>query len=474
MGRMWAALAAAIGLGLLAQPAAARDASPMAAPESDAEAAAPPTAPSAAAAAYTSATRADWLAKPSGDDLADAYPHLAETLGVAGHVMLSCKVMTTGRLDDCRVESETPQGWGFGAAALKVAPLFRMAPATAGGSATTSQVRIPIRFALPKPYASKGTSADAAQADKATDDPAQALAVLQVFAVAMLALIAIPLLAALNDHLRRRRARTARIGAALERGFALVGPTLKRAPIPLLIYAALTALLQAVGPVPGPTPDLAALGRTMLAMPLVLAGAVLAYGGAYRVAFQGRGDPAFRIRNLGLQVGAVEGRLVSAVLLQLILVLVGWVALAILAILSALGARAAFGAATPPAALAAGPCLLLIAGALASARLSTFMAAWIAEGGERLGASWRATRACLLPPMMVGLVLVILSAVVAGGLVYPARVLLEGLAPWVAQVGAGVVYGVLAALTVPIHVGAAAYFYEALQTPVATTETTPG
>ena len=438
MGRMWVACAAAIGLGLLAGPVHAED--------------------------RPQATHPDWIAKPSGDDMAEAYPQLAETMGVSGHAVISCKVATTGRVENCKVTSETPPGFGFGAAALKIAPAFQMAPSTVGGSATVSDVNIPIRFVLPKPEPQ--ASAPAASASASASDPDLAV-VLQIVAAVLLTLAAIPAVAALNDRLRRR-ARTARIGEALARGFALVGPALRRTPIPLLIYAALVAVLQAVGPAPGPTPDMAGLGRTLLAMPLVLAGGVFAYGAAYRVAFEGRGDPVFRIRNLGLQAGGVEGRLVAAILLQLLLVLVGWAGLVVLAILSVLAARAAFGAATPPAVLAATPCLLVVLGVLASLRLNTFVAAWVAEGRERLGDSWRATRACLFPPMLISLVVAVLLGSASAGLVMPATVALEG-AGSAARLGVGVIYGLLAALAVPLRVGIAAYFYEALQAPQPTT-----
>jgi TonB family protein len=436
MGRMLAAWAATIGLGLLAAGTALAQEAPDGTPR---------------------ATQADWVAKPSGDDMAEAYPPVAETLGVTGHVLLACKVATTGRVEDCQVTSETPPGFGFGAAALKVAPLFQMAPSTVGGSATVSTVRIPIRFALPRPDTPKAP----VKAGEAAD-PAAAFTALQVVALVLLTIVSVPAAAALNDRLRRRGARTAGIGPALSRGFGLVGPALRRTPVPLAIYAGLVALSQIVGPAPGPKPDMPGMGRLLAVMPLVLAGAMLAYGGAYRVAFQGRDDPAFRIRRLGLQIGRVEGRLFLSGLVTLILFLVGEVGLGVLAFFAV---RAAAGPGAPVIALAAGPCLLAATGLLMACRLSTFVPAWVAEGRERLGAGWGATRACLLPPMMVGLVVVLLMGVVLGGLAMPVRVVLEELVPGAGRVIAGLLYGALAVLFVPIRVGVSAYFYEALQAP---------
>jgi len=431
---MWAALAATIGLGLLAGPAPAQIASP----------AAPQT------------THADWVAKPSGDDMAEAYPPLASAIGVTGHVMLHCRIATTGRTEDCQVVSEAPKGFGFGDAALKVAPLFRMAPSTTGGSAVASDVRIPIRFALPGAPAGRGEEGDA---------PA-VVAALQVVALVLLTVILVPAAAALNDRLPRRRAPTAGIGPALSRGFDLVGPTVRRAPAPLAIYAGVLALSQILGPAPtapGAMPDMAGFGRLLALMPLLLAGALLAQGGAYRVAFEGRGDPAFQLRRWGLQLGRVEGRLFLSGLVMLILVLVGEVAVGLVTLLAVFAVRAAAGGQASPALLALGPCLLLALGLLAAARLSTFVPAWVAEGGERLGAGWRATRACLAPPIIVWLVVALLMGAVVGGLATALGLVMQRLDPQAGRIAAGLIYGAAAVVFVPIRVGVSAYFYEALQ-----------
>jgi protein TonB len=55
-----------------------------------------------------------------------------------------------GSLDHCIVVEETPAGLGFGEAALKLAPEFRMRRATIDGVPEQKPVvRIPIRFRLP-------------------------------------------------------------------------------------------------------------------------------------------------------------------------------------------------------------------------------------------------------------------------------------------------------------------------------------
>ncbi len=60
--------------------------------------------------------------------------------------VIACSVNKAGELTTCSVEQEAPDRHGFGAAALTLAPKFRMHPVVDGRSVEGGVVRIPIRF----------------------------------------------------------------------------------------------------------------------------------------------------------------------------------------------------------------------------------------------------------------------------------------------------------------------------------------
>jgi TonB family protein len=96
-------------------------------------------------------TNVDWLRMPNSNDLMMVFPSEAYRRGKSGEALIHCKVSRQGALYECRVVSESPEGMGFGAAAIGLAPQFQMKPATVDGKAVVDTVNIPIRFTAPPP-----------------------------------------------------------------------------------------------------------------------------------------------------------------------------------------------------------------------------------------------------------------------------------------------------------------------------------
>lgn len=94
------------------------------------------------AAAGPAVAQTVWTSAPTAADLAAAYPAKARAEGVGGGVELACTAMRTGAVSDCDVLGESPRGYGFGAAARKLATKLRAAGVPAG-----TEIRVPISFA---------------------------------------------------------------------------------------------------------------------------------------------------------------------------------------------------------------------------------------------------------------------------------------------------------------------------------------
>ncbi|MDO8297341.1 MAG: TonB family protein [Caulobacter sp.] len=100
-----------------------------------------------AAVAVAQTSDADWLRKPTGDQLRAAWPARALAAGRGGSAIITCEINIRGGLENCRIESEKPAGEGFGDAALLLVPSFLMKPAMEDGKPVRSVIRIPIAFA---------------------------------------------------------------------------------------------------------------------------------------------------------------------------------------------------------------------------------------------------------------------------------------------------------------------------------------
>lgn len=90
---------------------------------------------------------AQWLAMPSPDELAAAYPTAAREAGAVGRAELVCIVAADGRLRDCQVGFESPESQEFGLAALSLSSKFQIDMTSSfGAAAAGKRIRIPIRF----------------------------------------------------------------------------------------------------------------------------------------------------------------------------------------------------------------------------------------------------------------------------------------------------------------------------------------
>ncbi len=96
----------------------------------------------------------DWAEKPTGADIDKAYTgHCYRTrVPYAGNALMECRILPNGRLADCVIVSEEPVHCEFGAAVLRLAPLFRTDGIQVNGKPIPpgSRVRLPFRFELPK------------------------------------------------------------------------------------------------------------------------------------------------------------------------------------------------------------------------------------------------------------------------------------------------------------------------------------
>ena len=92
-------------------------------------------------------TEPSWIHKPANSELLPFSPQRAGAEGINGQVLLTCRVLRSGLVTDCRVASERPRNYGFGKAALKASSIFRLNPPTLNGEPDEARrVEIPVSF----------------------------------------------------------------------------------------------------------------------------------------------------------------------------------------------------------------------------------------------------------------------------------------------------------------------------------------
>ena len=109
--------------------------------------AAPANQPAGALAAPSEIKRPIWIRTPTGEDYARFYPSAAMDKVSVARTSMRCEVAVDGWLSNCTVTLEEPPGFGFAAAAMRLATRFQMKATDRDGEATAGRIIvIPIRF----------------------------------------------------------------------------------------------------------------------------------------------------------------------------------------------------------------------------------------------------------------------------------------------------------------------------------------
>lgn len=125
-------------------PPTPREAPPPPPQQQDQAARAPPITPAPVSSGEAPLiTTPQWITRPANPER--FYPRAAFMRGVEGRVELACFVETDGLLN-CEIESETPEGQGFGDAALALARAHVMRPAIENGAPVRARYRMIVPF----------------------------------------------------------------------------------------------------------------------------------------------------------------------------------------------------------------------------------------------------------------------------------------------------------------------------------------
>ncbi len=89
------------------------------------------------------------LQQPNDEALAQYSPRSNPQNLKGGQARLHCIITLAGQLTGCAVTSEEPAGSGFGAAALNLAPLYRLTPETIDGTPVAAPITLVVPFPGP-------------------------------------------------------------------------------------------------------------------------------------------------------------------------------------------------------------------------------------------------------------------------------------------------------------------------------------
>src|SRR4051812_6122559 len=91
---------------------------------------------------------------PSDDrargEFVSIWPAKAFRNGTEGRVTLRCRIDVHGLAEVCGVKSESPEGAGFGAAAMQLRPTFKLTPIAGPAGPVETQVDIAVKFHPPR------------------------------------------------------------------------------------------------------------------------------------------------------------------------------------------------------------------------------------------------------------------------------------------------------------------------------------
>ncbi len=89
------------------------------------------------------------LQQPNEEAVAEYSPRSNPQNLKGGQARLHCIITLAGQLTGCAVTSEEPAGSGFGAAALNLAPLYRLSAETIDGTAVAAPITLVVPFPGP-------------------------------------------------------------------------------------------------------------------------------------------------------------------------------------------------------------------------------------------------------------------------------------------------------------------------------------